>query len=112
MLYCSILLHVTCHFSFTISHACDMVNKKWQMDIRALSLGVMRLECNADCRPPSSAEVKNTRSYTSTFSYIFTAQYLIKQVQLYFYLRLVQFHIMYVMFMFGFVSIKKKRNVT
>jgi hypothetical protein len=32
----------------------------------ALSLGVKRPECEADHSPPSSAEVKNVRSYTST----------------------------------------------
>jgi hypothetical protein len=59
------------------------------MGIWALSLEVMQLECDADCWPPSSAEVKNAQSYTSTPQYIFTAQYLIKEVQLYFYFRLV-----------------------
>jgi hypothetical protein len=76
----------------------------------ALSLGVMQLEYDADCWPPSSAEAKNAWSYTTTSSYIFTAQCLIKQVQLYFYLRLLQFHIICVMFMFGLVSINIKKK--
>jgi hypothetical protein len=32
----------------------------------ALSLGLKRVEREADCSPPSSAEVKNARNYTST----------------------------------------------
>jgi hypothetical protein len=41
---------------------------KWV--IWALSLGVVRLEREADHPPPSSAEVKNARSYTSTTQYV------------------------------------------
>jgi hypothetical protein len=39
----------------------------------ALSLGVKRPEREADNSPPSSAEVKNAWSYTSTPQNVFTA---------------------------------------
>jgi hypothetical protein len=45
---------------------------------RALSLGVKRLGREADHSPPSSAEVKNEWSYTSTPRYIFMAWCLVK----------------------------------
>jgi hypothetical protein len=38
-----------------------------------LSLGVKRLGLEADHLPPSSAEVKNAWSYTSTRQYVFIA---------------------------------------
>jgi hypothetical protein len=44
----------------------------------ALSLGVKRLEREADRSPPSSAEVKNAWSYTSTTQYVFKAWCLVK----------------------------------
>jgi hypothetical protein len=44
----------------------------------ALSLGVKQLEYEADHSPPSSAEVKNEWSYTSTPQYVFTAWCLVK----------------------------------
>jgi hypothetical protein len=40
---------------------------------RALSLGVKRPEREADHSPPSSAEVKNSWSYTATAQYVFMA---------------------------------------
>jgi hypothetical protein len=45
---------------------------------RALSLGVKRPGREADHSPPSSAEVKNTWSYTSTPTYVFMAWCLAK----------------------------------
>jgi hypothetical protein len=39
-----------------------------------LSLGVKRPECEADHSPPSSVEVKNAWSYTSTPQYVFMAE--------------------------------------
>jgi len=36
-------------------------------------------ECEADHSPPSSAEVKNMQSYTSTPQYVFLTRYLIKK---------------------------------
>jgi hypothetical protein len=51
----------------------------------ALSLGVKRLGREADQLPPSSAEVKNAQSYTSTPQYAFMALCSVKaQGQLYF----------------------------
>jgi hypothetical protein len=44
----------------------------------ALSLGVKRPEREADCSPPSSAEVKNAWSYTSTTPKVFMAWYFVK----------------------------------
>jgi hypothetical protein len=44
----------------------------------ALSMGVKRPEREADHSPPSSAEVKNTWSYTSTPQYVFMAWCLVK----------------------------------
>jgi hypothetical protein len=44
----------------------------------ALSLGVKRPGCEADHSPPSSAEVKNAWSYTSTPQYVFMAWCLVK----------------------------------
>jgi hypothetical protein len=44
----------------------------------ALSLGVKWPGCEADHSPPSSAEVKNACSYTSTPQYVFTAWCLVK----------------------------------
>jgi hypothetical protein len=44
----------------------------------ALSLGVKRPRHEADYSPPSSAEVKNTWSYTSTPPYVFMAWCLVK----------------------------------
>jgi hypothetical protein len=44
----------------------------------ALSLGVKRPEREADHSPPSSAEVKNAGSYTSTPQYVFMAWCLVK----------------------------------
>jgi hypothetical protein len=48
-----------------------------------LSLGVKRPGCKADHSPPSSAEVKNARSYTSTPQYVFKSWCLEAQGQLY-----------------------------
>jgi len=45
----------------------------------ALFLGVKRPGREADHSPPSSAEVKNAWSYTSTPQYVFMAWYLVKQ---------------------------------
>jgi hypothetical protein len=45
---------------------------------RTLSLGVKRPGHEADHSPPSSAEVKNACSYTSTHQYIFMAWCLVK----------------------------------
>jgi hypothetical protein len=47
---------------------------------RALSLGVKRPVCEADHSPPTSAEVKNARSYTSTPQYVFMAWCLVKHM--------------------------------
>jgi len=44
----------------------------------ALSLGVKRPEREAYYSPPSSAEVKNARSYRSTLQYVFMAWCLVK----------------------------------
>jgi hypothetical protein len=44
----------------------------------ALSLGVKRPGREADHSPPSIAEVKNARSYTSTPQYVFMAWCLVK----------------------------------
>jgi hypothetical protein len=44
----------------------------------ALSLGVKRPVCEADYSPPSSVDVKNGWSYTSTPQYVFMAWCLIK----------------------------------
>jgi hypothetical protein len=44
----------------------------------ALSLGVKRLGLEADHSPPSSVEVKNAWSYTSTPQYVFMAWCLVK----------------------------------
>jgi len=50
-------------------------------------LGTTRPEREADHSPPSSAEVRNAWSYTSTSQYVFMAWCLVKaQGQLYFYL--------------------------
>jgi hypothetical protein len=50
----------------------------------ALSLGVKRPECEADCTPPSSAEVRNEWSYTSFSQFAFMAWCSVKaQGQLY-----------------------------
>jgi hypothetical protein len=46
----------------------------------AISLGVKRPGCEADHSPPSSAEVKNAWSYTSTPQYVFMAWCLVKQL--------------------------------
>jgi hypothetical protein len=60
-----------------------------QWILGALSLGVKHPVSEADHSPPSSAEVKNARSYTSTPQYAFMAWCSIKaQGQLYFYLTL------------------------
>jgi hypothetical protein len=48
------------------------------MDPVALSPGVKRPRREADHSPPSSAEVKNAWSYTSTPPYVFMAWYLLK----------------------------------
>jgi hypothetical protein len=45
---------------------------------RALSLGVKRLEREADHSPPSSAEVKHAWSYTSIPPYVFMVWCLVK----------------------------------
>jgi hypothetical protein len=45
----------------------------YPMGIRAVSLGVKRPGYEADHSPPSSAEVKNAWSYTSTPQYAFMA---------------------------------------
>jgi hypothetical protein len=44
----------------------------------ALSLGIRRPGCEAEHSPPSSAEVKNACSYTSTPQYVFMAWCLVK----------------------------------
>jgi hypothetical protein len=44
---------------------------QWVSD--AISSGVKRLECEADHRPPSSAEVKNEWNYTFSSPYVFVA---------------------------------------
>jgi hypothetical protein len=44
----------------------------------ALSLGIKRPGCEADHSPPSSAEIKNAWSYTSTPQYVFMAWCLVK----------------------------------
>jgi hypothetical protein len=44
----------------------------------ALSLGVKWLGCEADHSPPSSTEVKNVWSYTSTPQYVFMVWCLVK----------------------------------
>jgi hypothetical protein len=49
-----------------------------QWILGALSLGVKRLGREADPSPPSSAEVKNALSYTSTPHYVFMAWCLLK----------------------------------
>jgi hypothetical protein len=51
-----------------------------------LSLGVQRLGREAEHSPPSSAEVKNVWSYTSTPQYVFTAWCLVKHRDFTFYL--------------------------
>jgi hypothetical protein len=45
-----------------------------------LSLGVKRPGNEAEHSPPSSAQINNERSYTSTPSYIFTERCLVKQI--------------------------------
>jgi hypothetical protein len=45
---------------------------------QTLPLGVKRLGREADHSPPTSAEVKNAWSYTSTPQYVFMAWYLVK----------------------------------
>jgi hypothetical protein len=52
----------------------------YPMGTGALSLGVKRLGREADHSPPSSAEVKNAWSYTSTPQYVFMAWCLVKQL--------------------------------
>ena len=49
------------------------------MNIGALSSGIKRLDHRADCSPPPSAEVKYSRSYASTASYVFMEWCLIYQ---------------------------------
>jgi hypothetical protein len=51
----------------------------YPMGTRGFSLGVKRPERKADHSPPSSAEVKNAWSYTSTPQYVFMAWCLVKQ---------------------------------
>jgi hypothetical protein len=46
----------------------------------ALSLGVKRPGSETDHSPPSSAEIKNTWSYTSTPQYAFMAWCLVKHI--------------------------------
>jgi hypothetical protein len=48
------------------------------MGTRALSVGIKRPGREADYSPPSSAEVKNEWSYTSTPQYVFVAWCLVK----------------------------------
>jgi hypothetical protein len=48
------------------------------MNTGILSLGVKRPRREADHSPPSSAEVKNAWSYTSTPPYVFIAWCLVK----------------------------------
>jgi hypothetical protein len=43
-----------------------------------LSSGLKRPRCEADHSPPSSAEVKNAWSCTTTPQYVFTQRYLVK----------------------------------
>jgi hypothetical protein len=50
-----------------------------------ISLGVKRPGREADHSPPSSAEIKNAWSYTSTPQYVFMAWYLVKQRDFNFY---------------------------
>jgi hypothetical protein len=49
------------------------------MDTGALSLGVKQPGREADHSPPSSAEVKNAGSYTSTPQYVFMEWCLVKR---------------------------------
>jgi hypothetical protein len=50
----------------------------YPMGTGTLSLGVKRPGCEADHSLPSSAEVKNAWSYTSTPQYVFMAWCLVK----------------------------------
>jgi len=43
----------------------NILTRLWAGQLRALSLGVEQLGCEAECLPPSSAEIKNAWSYTS-----------------------------------------------
>jgi hypothetical protein len=59
----------------------------YPMGTGALSLGVKRQESEAEDAPPSSAEVKNAWSYTSTPLYVFIAWCSVKaQGKLYLYI--------------------------
>jgi hypothetical protein len=58
----------------------------WTRVPGALSLGVKRPGCEADCSPPCNAEAKNVWSYTSTSQYAFMVWCSVKaQGQLYLY---------------------------
>jgi len=46
-----------------------------------LSTGANRSGCEADHSPPSSTEVQNAWSYTSTPRYVFMAWYIVKHMK-------------------------------
>jgi hypothetical protein len=68
--------------NFSLHHRVQNVSGATQHPLQwvqgALSLGIKRPERKADHSPPSSAEVKNAWSYTSTPQYVFMAWCLVK----------------------------------